>query len=355
MTTTLKFNRKVYVIPEEKYTAMVRNREVRDGGETERGGAQSRPPPAQDSTTRDGPLRTLSESADVLSGGPKTHSPESGRGSGTNVEKAEKAEKAEKSEKSEKSQKSEKPEKSQKSEKARNSSDRDNETEKAGVKKTTPLSTHSPSTEGSRTPTISPHHGASSRAGQENAIRRTLFTLLNPKKRRSLMKVYSALFDRTKGRGEKEKKNHGRAGGLAIPGLPARDLFLSLLHTQSERADRPDGYKALYSRLLLNKVPLSYIGNKRLRRVLHYLKNKRSHSHSTGNAGVDKWTSVTEDGHHSRVSRGKAVATPRPQRQRMTPASVNARSIKGETGKKGKISRSRSKNPRKHDTSWVRI
>ena len=334
MTTTLKFNRKVYVIPEEKYNAMVRDRELRDGGETERGSAQSRRPPAQASTAKDGPLRTLSASADALSGGPETHSSESGRGSETKVKEGEgEAEKAEKV-----------------------------ETEKEGVKKTPTGSTGStgptPSNSssdrrgrgrgrrrrGSQSQSLSGGTDPSSRTVQENAIRRTLFVLLNPKKRRDLMKVYSALFDggKDEDRSEKKQRNNSGGEGLTIPGLPNRDLFLALLHTQCERADRPDNYKALYSRLLRNKVPLTRIGNKRLRRVLHYLKNKRSHSRSTNNAGSGNSDRVTGK-HHSRGRRSNGGITGR----------INTQPLK--EGLKKTIAGSKSRNARKPKSSWVRI
>ena len=124
---------------------------------------------------------------------------------------------------------------------------------------------------------------ASPQTAQEDMVRRTLFTLLKPKKRRNLMKVYAGLFTNNKDPGvqktsksAKSTKSVKSAKGLTIPGLPSRDLFLALLHTQCERSARPDNYKSLYSRLLQNKVPLTYIGNKRLRRVLHYLKNRHS-------------------------------------------------------------------------------
>ena len=60
------------------------------------------------------------------------------------------------------------------------------------------------------------------------------------------------------------------------PHIPEKDFFKALRFTQSEREPRPKNYKVIYSKLLKNNTPLEYIGNKRLRRVLHFLKNKQS-------------------------------------------------------------------------------
>ena len=58
---------------------MVRNLELRDGSEAERGSVQLQSPPAHPSEAQDESPRTLSSAADELSGGTKTHSPASGR------------------------------------------------------------------------------------------------------------------------------------------------------------------------------------------------------------------------------------------------------------------------------------
>ena len=225
MTATLKFNRKVYVIPEEKYNSMVENRKLRDDAEAEHDSVRLQRPPAKASTSKAGTLNTLSSVADEASG-PKTHSHEGGDISAKISRTGRTAESKSKS----------------------------------GME---------PKSNGRGGKGNDGGGSSDNREVQEKVIRKTLFSLLEPEKRRNLMKVYSSLFD-----------SHGAsakmAKGLSIPGLHPRDLFLALLHTQCERAARPDDYKALYTRILRNNVPLSYIGNKKLRRVLHYLKNKRS-------------------------------------------------------------------------------
>ena len=253
MTATLKFNRKVYVIPEEKYNSMVENRKLRDDAEAEHDSVRLQRPPAKASTSKGGTLNTLSSVADETSGA-KTHSHEGGDISAKIARTGRTAETKSKSGIEPKSN-------------GRGSKGNDGRGNGGN---------------GGGGASVG---SSDNRQVQEKVIRKTLFSLLEPEKRRNLMKVYSALFD-SPGASAKMTK------GLSIPGLHPRDLFLALLHTQCERAARPDDYKALYTRILRNNVPLSYIGNKKLRRVLHYLKNKRardmSMTRSVGRSGTNK-------------------------------------------------------------------
>ena len=75
MTATLNFNRKVYVIPKEKYNSMVENRKLRDDVEAEHDSVRLQRPPAKASTSKAGTLSTLSSVADEASGA-KNHSHE---------------------------------------------------------------------------------------------------------------------------------------------------------------------------------------------------------------------------------------------------------------------------------------
>ena len=273
MASAMKFNKKVYVISEDKYNSMVRNLELRDGSEAERGSVQLQSPPAHASEAKDESRRTLSSAADETSGGPKTHSPASGRALRVDDKKTVNEMRGKHTHddhgglggSSTPSDPEGDPEGDPK-----HPENGDNEKPKQGK-----LDKHG--REAGKTRVVSP------RTAQEDMVRRTLFTLLKPEKRRNLMKVYAGLFTNNKDPGgqktsksTKSNKPVKSAKALTIPGLPSRDLFLALLHTQCERSARPDNYKSLYSRLLLNKVPLTYIGNKRLRRVLHYLKNRHS-------------------------------------------------------------------------------
>ena len=262
----MKFNKKVYVIPEDKYHSMVRNRELRDGIEAERGSVQLQGHPAHSSEAQDEARRTLSSVADEMSGAPKTHSPEDGKA----VRKANKKMVADMSGKLDHDSPDD-PDAVSESRTPGDSGDpgdpeHDENADNENTKQGKMPRTGGPGRDTGKDRMVSP------RAAQEDMVRRTLFTLLKPRKRGNLMKVYAGLFS--------NNKSTKPTKALVIPGLPARDLFLALLHTQCERSARPDNYKPLYSRLLLNKVPLTYIGNKRLRRVLHYLKNR--HSHRTG-------------------------------------------------------------------------
>ena len=251
MTATLKFNRKVYVIPEDKYNSMVGNRKLRDDVEAEHDSVRLQRPPAQPSTAKAESLRTLSSVADETTGG-RTHSPEGGSSSSEKIEATGMTEEA----------------KSNWDSKSKPKQDSKSKSNNGGS--------------GSSGGSIGSSGSTGSRDVQEKVIRKTLFALLEPEKRRNLMKVYASLFDRRRAAGAQGVAKTVRGRGLSIPGLQTRDLFLALLHTQCERAARPDDYKALYTRILRNNVPLSYIGNKKLRRVLHYLKNKRARDMSTG-------------------------------------------------------------------------
>ena len=276
MASTMKFNKKVYVIPEDKYNSMVRNRELRDGEEAERGSVRLHRHPAHSSEAQDETRSTLSSVADEMSGGPKTHSPESDRALQDDDMKTV-------------NDKSGKPRPGDSTASAdsgdsgdsrgTNATSNPDHVENASHEKPKGGKghKHGDGREAEKAQTVSP------RTAQEDMVRRTLFTLLKPQKRSNLMKVYAGLFSNNNNKGPGSQKTPRPEKALTIPGLPSRDLFLALLHTQCERSARPDNYKPLYSRLLLNKVPLTYIGNKRLRRVLHYLKNR--HSHRMGSVG----------------------------------------------------------------------
>ena len=268
MTATLKFNRKVYVIPEDKYNSMVGNRKLRDDVEAEHDSVRLQRPPAQPSTAKAESLRTLSSVADETTGR-RTHSPEGGSSSSAKIEATGMTEEA----KSNWDSKS-KPKQDSKSKSNKGGSGSGSGSGSGG--------SSGGSSDGSSGGSIGSSGSTGSRDVQEKVIRKTLFALLEPEKRRNLMKVYASLFDRRRAAGAQGVAKTVRGRGLSIPGLQTRDLFLALLHTQCERAARPDDYKALYTRILRNNVPLSYIGNKKLRRVLHYLKNKRARDMSTG-------------------------------------------------------------------------
>ena len=73
MSLTMKFNRKVYVIPEEKYLSMVKNQKPREGGI---GDSIHQPtPPAQATMTRVETPSIHSDKADEVKGGRTPHLP----------------------------------------------------------------------------------------------------------------------------------------------------------------------------------------------------------------------------------------------------------------------------------------
>lgn len=180
----MKFNRKVFVVPEEKYHSMVRDLKLR----AEVVGGAHQLPPTQPPKSVEGPLQISREGVDEVVGGPETNPPEGGEAS-TLL--------------------------------------------KSDLKKNTSRG-KKPEEEGLSSD-VSPY-GATSK---ENV--RKIRTLLAPYK--------------------------GGKGG-------SKNFTASLLHTQSSRHPLPTDYKAFYSVLLEKSVPLNLIGNKRLRRVLHYLKNR---------------------------------------------------------------------------------
>ena len=339
MASTMKFNKKVYVIPEDKYTSMVKNRELRDGVETERGSVRSRSPPAHPSKAQDESRRTLSSAADEMSGAPKTHSPESGKAlRGADKKTA-----------------------NDKSGKHAHDGHGDyggpdgpgdpggpEHTENVGHEKVRQgkgdkVDRHM--RDAGKTKMTSP------RASQEDMVRRTLFTLLKPQKRSNLMKVYAGLFSNSNSNNKnpgstKPAKSAKSAKALAIPGLPSRDLFLALLHTQCERSARPDNYKPLYSRLLLNKVPLTYIGNKRLRRVLQYLKNR--HSRRTGSVESSHPTTPSEMMQQSRLKGSKKLKNDK-GREKQHALKINNDRQRGRTMTDSQRTRRGFKDP------WIRI
>ena len=102
-----------------------------------------------------------------------------------------------------------------------------------------------------------------------------------------------------------------------------------------------------------HKVPLCFIGSKRLRRVLHYLKNKRSHSLPTSSAASDSSGRVTvrhhpHDSHGTRTIRGRQR---HPMRHELTDTHPSKTHEKTNTD----ILRTKSKNTRKVERSWIRV
>lgn len=172
----MKFNRKVYVVPEEKYLSMVRDLKRRE----EVVGGDPQLPPTQVSESEGGTKSSLHDGLSEMTGGPETHPPGS--------------------------------------------------VGSAGVDKSS----------------------GEENVGQADAISASLTSDRNKK---NLRKV-RALLAPYKG-GKNGRKN----------------FTASLLHTQSSRFPLPEHYKTFYTVLLEKNVPLDLIGNKRLRRVLQYLKN----------------------------------------------------------------------------------
>ena len=72
----MEFNKKVYVLPEDKYYDLVKNGEMRDAGVVERESVRLHPPPAHVTKAKVESLRTLGSVANEDVGGPRTHSPE---------------------------------------------------------------------------------------------------------------------------------------------------------------------------------------------------------------------------------------------------------------------------------------
>lgn len=177
MTAVMKFNRKVYVVPEEKYHAMSRDAKSREASTSSVG---------QEEMAGEGEGDRAAE----------THSPESG-----GVIRAASSEEG---------------------------------GERAGHGKS---EEPSPSTPPAATPPP-----PSSALGRDKA--------------RNLSKV-AALLAPYAG---------GKVGG--------KNFAASLLHTQSPEYPPPRNFKNFYALLLEKAVPPRLIGNERLRRVLHYLKNK---------------------------------------------------------------------------------
>ena len=102
-----------------------------------------------------------------------------------------------------------------------------------------------------------------------------------------------------------------------------------------------------------HKVPLCFIGSKRLRRVLLYLKNKRSHSLPTSSAASDSSGRVTvrhhpHDSHGTRTIRGHQR---HPMRHELTDTHPSKTHEKTNTD----ILRTKSKNTRKVERSWIRV
>ena len=70
-----------------------------------------------------------------------------------------------------------------------------------------------------------------------------------------------------------------KSGGKPSP-LVEKGLTALLLHSQSPGFPIPQRYKSFYMDILEKNIPLKLIGNKRLRRVLHFMKNKRERKNS---------------------------------------------------------------------------
>ena len=68
MSLTMKFNHKVYVVPEEKYLSMVKNQKPREGGVGECDSIHQPNPPAQASMTRVETPSIQSDKADEVKG-----------------------------------------------------------------------------------------------------------------------------------------------------------------------------------------------------------------------------------------------------------------------------------------------
>ena len=75
MSSAMKFNRKVYVIPEEKYLSMLKNQKPREGGVGECDSIHQHTPPAQASMTRVETPSIQSDKADEVKGGRPPHQP----------------------------------------------------------------------------------------------------------------------------------------------------------------------------------------------------------------------------------------------------------------------------------------
>lgn len=184
----MKFNRKVYVVPEEKYLNMLQDLKLR----AEVAGGVPQLPPTQPSKSTEEPTPILREGVSEVTGAPDTHPPESG---GTDVEQKSKG------------------------------------------------------TAGDNTDEVEPISGA---LGNDDVSKKNLTKV------QSLLAPYK-----------------GGKGG-------SKNFTAALLHTQSTRYPLPQDYKTFYSILLEKNIPLELIGNKRLRRVLHYLKNLRGDEKEIG-------------------------------------------------------------------------
>ena len=233
MTSSLKFNKKVYVLPEDKYLDLVKGREMRDADVVERESVRLQQPPAHATKAKVESLRTLGSGANEDVGGPRTHSPEKDDtpASSTDGDENNKLE----------------------GEDSKRKRENGREREIEGGKD-------------SDVSVDTPRHK------QESLLRMALSKLLrSTEQRRNVMTIYERLFNDGSG-----KKRISSGEILTIPGLPDCELHNALLHTQSEDWQRPDRYKAFYGQILESDVPLDSIGNDKLRRVLHYLKNKRA-------------------------------------------------------------------------------
>ena len=126
--------------------------------------------------------------------------------------------------------------------------------------------------------------------------------------------------------------------------------LLTIFGIQCEWKAQPDNYKALYSRLVQNKVPLTYIGNKRLRRVLHYLKTDThiewsvESSHSNTCFKMEKSSKLKDI---KKLKNGKVRERPHPQK-------IHNVSQRGQTRQSAQRTQRGFKNQNLgiHSTSW---
>lgn len=195
MTSTMKFNKKVYVVREEQFLNMMEKCKLRENGDRQ-GDLRSPAHPSSgkmeaESTRRDGVIEETRG---------KTHSSED---IGTSSSKMD------------------------------NKSNEQYKMTKPKTKK---------------------NRGTS---GTKEILKEALASLSREEAKDNLTKIYTLMMPYKGGRGGK------------------RNFIASLLHTQSDKFPLPKDYKTFYAIVLEKNIPLSLISNTRLRRSLHFLKNKR--------------------------------------------------------------------------------
>ena len=254
MTASMKFNKKVYVIPEEKYINMLENCKNRERVDDECESIRHRPPLSTNSGEgEESKFSTLRSSSSDLVGGPKQNS----RG------------------------KKERPSEITDSGPSAVSDDSNDSSKRSSTrsKVPSPNETDGLSANGRKTERKRNNDGDS--GGDRELSQKILLDVQSELDGRELKRnvgtIHKILMGnaRKKIEGRNKSDNMGTGGVVKLLGL-AKDNWknykISLLHTQSDKFPTPLQYKTFYYLLLRKGVPLKLISNKRLRRVLHYLK-----------------------------------------------------------------------------------